>query len=90
MKVGVFSAILSNLSLEKALEHIVGLGCDTVEIGTGAYPGNAHCNPAELLASKSKLDRFRDIVTSSGLEISSLSCHGNPPSSWPPSLVCRW
>lgn len=78
MKVGVFSAILSNLPLEKALEHIAGLGCDTVEIGTGAYPGDAHCRPAELLGSKQKLDRFRDIISGSGLEISSLSCHGNP------------
>ena len=52
MKVGVFSAILSSLPLEEALAHIAGLKCDTVEIGTGAYPGNAHCKPAELLASE--------------------------------------
>lgn len=78
MKVGVFSAILSNLPLEKALSHIAGLGCETVELGTGAYPGDAHCKPAELLASKSKRDRFVGAVASSGLEISSLSCHGNP------------
>src|SRR6478752_9719406 len=77
MKVGVFSTILSSLPLEKALEHIAGLGCETVELGTGAYPGNTHCNPAELLASKTKLDHFRDVITGSGLEISSLSCHGN-------------
>lgn len=78
MKVGVFSAILSNVSLEKALTRIAGLGCDTVELGTGAYPGDAHCQPAVLLASKAKLDRFAATVKASGLEISSLSCHGNP------------
>lgn len=78
MKVGVFSAILSNLPLEKALSHIVGLGCETVELGTGAYPGDAHCKPAELLASKTKRDRFVKTIAASGLEISSLSCHGNP------------
>ena len=78
MKVGVFSAILSNLPLEKALAHIAGLGCDSVELGTGAYPGDAHCKPAELLASKSKRDRFVKAVADSGLGISSLSCHGNP------------
>lgn len=78
MKVGVFSAILSGLPLKKALAHVAGLGCDCVEIGTGAYPGDAHCKPAELLASKPKLDAFRAAVSASGLEISSLSCHGNP------------
>ena len=78
MKVGVFSAILSNLPLEKALSHIAGLGCETVELGTGAYPGDAHCKPAELLASKAKREAFVKTVAASGLEISSLSCHGNP------------
>ena len=78
MKVGVFSAILSDLPLEKALAKISGLGCDSVELGTGAYPGDAHCKPAELLASKTKRDAFVKTVAASGLEISSLSCHGNP------------
>ena len=52
--------------------------CDTVEIGTGAYPGNAHCKPDELLASEGKLREFQAAVAESGLTISSLSCHGNP------------
>lgn len=78
MKVGVFSAILSGMPLPKALEIIAGLGCETVEIGAGAYPGNAHCKPAELLASKPRLEKFRAAIEASGLEISSLSCHGNP------------
>jgi len=78
MKVGVFSAILSSSPLNKALTHIAGLGCETVELGTGAYPGDAHCKPAELLASKPKLEAFLGTVAASGLELSSLSCHGNP------------
>jgi sugar phosphate isomerase/epimerase len=78
MKVGVFSAILSGLPLEKALDHIAGLRCDTVEIGTGAYPGDAHCKPRELLKNAGKLREFTAAVRERGLEISSLSCHGNP------------
>jgi sugar phosphate isomerase/epimerase len=78
MKVGVFSAILSKLSLEQALDQIAALKCDCVEIGTGAYPGDAHCKPAELLADDGKLSEFVAAVRSRGLEISSLSCHGNP------------
>ncbi len=78
MKVGVFSAILSDLSLEKSLDHLVALKCDTVELGTGAYPGDAHCKPAELLKNAGKLKEFKAAVEERGLEISSLSCHGNP------------
>ena len=78
MKVGVFSAILSGLPLQQALTHIAGLRCDTVEIGTGAYPGDACANPAELLASEGKCREFQAAIAGSGLEISSLSCHGNP------------
>lgn len=78
MKVGVFTAILSDLSLEKTLDHLVALKCDTVELGTGAYPGDAHCKPAELLKNAGKLKEFKAAVEERGLEISSLSCHGNP------------
>lgn len=78
MKVGVFSAILSDLPLAQALEIIADLDCDTIEIGTGAYPGDAHCNPAELLKSKSRRTEFLSLIHDHGLEISSLSCHGNP------------
>jgi len=78
MKVGVFSVILSDRTLEKALAFVADLGCETIELGTGGYPGDKHCKPTELLASKPKLDRFLGLIKESGLEISSLSCHGNP------------
>ena len=78
MKVGIFSSILSDLPLEQALDHIASLHCDCVEIGTGAYPGDAHCKPADLLADDGKLTEFVAAIRQSGLEISSLSCHGNP------------
>ena len=78
MKVGIFSVILSNQSLDKALDIIRSLDCEAVEIGTGGYPGTSHCDPAELLASAPKLADFRAKLDASGLELSSLSCHGNP------------
>jgi sugar phosphate isomerase/epimerase len=49
-----------------------------VEIGTGAYPGDAHCNPRALLDDGRKLQAFREAVRRRGLVISALSCHGNP------------
>lgn len=78
MKLGVFAVLLSDRPLEAALDHVVELGLDAVEIGTGAYPGNAHCDSVTLLESPSKLRAFRTAIESRGLEISALSCHGNP------------
>ena len=78
MKLGVFTVLFGNEPLEAALDRVVDAGIECVEIGTGNYPGDAHCRPAELLADDAALARFRDAITSRGLEISALSCHGNP------------
>ncbi len=78
MKVGVFTVILGSEPLEKALDFLVSIGVEAVELGTGAYPGNAHCPTDELLADHKKAEAFLKQITRRGLEISSLSCHGNP------------
>ena len=78
MKLGVFTVLFGAQPLEAALDRAVEAGLDCVEIGTGNYPGDAHCRPAELLADRAALDRFRRPISSRGLEISALSCHGNP------------
>jgi sugar phosphate isomerase/epimerase len=63
---------------EETLDYLVGLGLEAIEIGTGAYPGDAHCQPRALLSSERKLTAFRDAIRRRGLTISALSCHGNP------------
>ena len=78
MKLGVFTVLFASEPFEAALARAVEAGLDCVEIGTGNYPGDAHCRPAELLADDAALERFRGAVESRGLEISALSCHGNP------------
>ena len=78
MKIGVFAVLFGDKPFEETLDYLVELGVEAVEIGTGAYPGNAHCNPAALLASERRLRAFGEAVTSRGLVISALSCHGNP------------
>jgi len=78
MKLGVFTVLFANEQLETALDRVVDAGLDCVEIGTGNYPGDAHCRPAELLADASALAAFRGSIESRGLEISAFSCHGNP------------
>ncbi|WNQ11633.1 sugar phosphate isomerase/epimerase [Paenibacillus aurantius] len=78
MKLGVFTVLFAQQPLEQALDYIKAKGLDAVEIGTGGYPGNAHCDPNELLNDDSKLNAFKKAIESRGLFISALSCHANP------------
>lgn len=78
MKLGVFTCLLGNLPLEEALRYFKSKGLEMVEIGCGGYPGNSHADPDTLLADPSALSTFKSTVADSGLEISALSCHGNP------------
>jgi sugar phosphate isomerase/epimerase len=78
MKLGVFTVLYGSEPLEAVLDRVVEAGLDCVEIGTGNYPGNRHARPEELLADPTALERFRKAITSRNLEISALSCHGNP------------
>jgi sugar phosphate isomerase/epimerase len=78
MKLGVFAVLFSDKPFEEALDIVVELGLDAVEIGTGCWPGDAHCKPDDLLASATKLRAFRRAIERRSLVISALSCHGNP------------
>src|SRR5690606_4105554 len=74
----VLTVLLSDRPFEEALDYLASLGIDTIEIGTGCYPGDAHCKPDELLRSTARLQAFRHAIESRNLTISALSCHGNP------------
>ena len=78
MKLGVFTVLFGNQPFEEMLDYVVDLGLEAIEIGTGAYPGNAYCRPAELLGNESRLKGFKEAIGRRGLTISALSCHGNP------------
>ena len=78
MKLGVFSTILSDKPLDEALAYITSLGCTAVELGSGGYPGTAHCNPKELLADSAKLAAFKATLEKYNITVSALSIHGNP------------
>lgn len=78
LKLGVFTVLFSGKSFENMLDYIQASGLKAVEIGTGGYPGDAHCNVDELLASEDKRKKYLEEVQSRGLTISAFSCHGNP------------
>lgn len=77
MKVGVFTPLLSQLPLAGVLDKLKKLSIDTVELGTGNYPGDAHCK-LSMLEDEKALGEFKAIVADRGATISALSCHGNP------------
>ena len=78
MKVGAFALLLNDRPLEEALDYLKAMGLEAVEIATGGYVGDKHCKPAELLQDPDRLRIFRRAVDERGLQISALSCHGNP------------
>ena len=78
MKLGVFTVLYRDLPFEEALDRFAAMGLEAVEIGTGNYPGDAHCKPGELLADPTKAKAFRKAVEDRGMVISGLSQHGNP------------
>lgn len=78
MKVGVLTVPYSGQSLDETLKYLKSLGLSTVEIGTGGYPGNAHANPDELLNDEKALETFKTTLAKYDMQISALSCHGNP------------
>jgi sugar phosphate isomerase/epimerase len=77
MRIGVFTPLLSNFSLSTVLKKLKTLQIETVELGTGNYPGDAHCK-LSMLEDASALAEFQKTIADHGATISALSCHGNP------------
>jgi len=78
MKLGVFLTLFRKKPFEEALSYVAGHGVQTVEIATGGYVGNHHLKPAEVLGRPQEIERIRGLLAAHKLEISALSCHGNP------------
>lgn len=78
MKIGVFTVLFAQRPFEEALDFIKEAGCEAVEIGTGGHPGGAHCDLDALVDNDAAQKEWMDKITSRGLEVSALSCHGNP------------
>ncbi len=70
--------LLADRPLEEALDHVMEVGCEAVELGSGGYSGKAHCDPERLLRDAGAFEGFRRTLQGRGLGISALSCHGNP------------
>ncbi len=78
MKIGIFTALFGDKSLDETLAIVKAEGIEAVEFGVGAYPGAAHLEVDKLLESKEARDALLKKVSDAGLIISALSVHGNP------------
>ncbi|WP_433748385.1 sugar phosphate isomerase/epimerase family protein [Falsibacillus pallidus] len=78
MKLGVFTVLFADRSFTDMLDYVKNAGLNAVEIGTGGYPGNAHCPLDELLENEESRKEYLQEVKSRDLTISAFSCHGNP------------
>jgi len=76
--IGVFDPVYADLSLDAMIDKISALGLEAVEIGTGGYPGSNHCPVEELIADPSKAKAWVKKFESRGIQVATLSCHGNP------------
>ncbi|MBN1857598.1 sugar phosphate isomerase/epimerase [Candidatus Bipolaricaulota bacterium] len=77
MKLGCFTVVYADRSLEEALNALSNLSLDMIELGTGGFIPKIHCDPGALLADPSKLKALKSLIAGRGVEISALSCHGN-------------
>ena len=77
MKIGLVTVPLYDKTLDEMLTYVKSLGVQAVEIGTGGFPGQGHCDREALLADKAKLKEFKDTFKKHDIEISALSTHGN-------------
>jgi sugar phosphate isomerase/epimerase len=57
MKLGVFTALLSQVPLDDMLKKLTSLNIHSVALGTGNYPGDAHCK-LSLLEDESECRHF--------------------------------
>lgn len=78
MKLAVFTVPLYGLPFEEAVKKLKDMGVQSLEVGAGGYPGMEHLNPSELLQDDAKIQGILDMVKSHEMEISAISCHGNP------------
>src|SRR5215470_20293494 len=76
--IGVFDPVYEHLSLDEMLDKVSALGLEAMEIGTGSYPNNKHCALDDLIKDKSKARAWQKKFEDKGIQVSTLSCHGNP------------
>jgi len=77
LRLGIFTALFSGLTLDQVISEVKKLNVSTVELGTGGYPGDPHCKLG-MLENGTARSEFQKKLSDHGISISALSFHGNP------------
>ena len=77
MNLSVVTVPLYDRSAEEAFAWLSAHGVDSVEIGTGGFPGTGHCDVEALLADEKKLEEYLELLKKYNLKVSILGCHSN-------------
>ena len=79
MQIGLFTPVFQKLDLRALLVELKKYpAIQSLELGTGGWPGAAHVNVDALLANAESRVEFLGTIRDAGLNISALSCHNNP------------
>ncbi len=78
MKLGVLTALFADKPLNGIIPYLSGLGVQMVEIGTGGFVGNPHCDVEKMLIDPIAREQYSDLLSEYDMGISAFSCHGNP------------
>jgi sugar phosphate isomerase/epimerase len=76
MKLGLFTALLSKVSLDEVIARVRPLGIEAVELNTGNYGASAHIQ-LDMVDHPEKMRALRKKLKDAGLFISALGCGGN-------------
>jgi sugar phosphate isomerase/epimerase len=80
MKIGlhVNAVTYTDTSWPEVCNSAHKLGLQAIEPGSGGFVGKNHCDPQHLLRDSDSLECFVETLKKHKLELSALSCHGNP------------
>ena len=79
MQIGLFTPVFQSLDLRALLVELKKYpAIQSLELGTGGWPGSAHVDVDDLLANAESRATFLGSIRDAGLNISALSCHNNP------------
>jgi sugar phosphate isomerase/epimerase len=78
MKLGLLTGVLGDNDREKAFDICAELGLDAVELGTGEFSSDWHVGLDAIVEDPKAVEAMQRDLDARSLEISALSCHGNP------------
>jgi sugar phosphate isomerase/epimerase len=76
MKLGIFTALFSDLSIDEVIRRISPLGIEAVELATGNYGRGTHVQ-LDWIDQPNRLKELRAKLDDAGFVISALGCGGN-------------